>query len=166
MDCLLSVKWAPTCIHMSQLTKYLNPFLHWVSDGSNLTLRISDRSLQNIIRQRYLQPNLFHIQNVIRSYFKVTFCFFFRCVQMQFNVSTRLHSVNEDWLYPLTCATGEVESIIRSSLDMKRCTTAMKVVIQDIVISRELYAECYTNILSAVIFFTGTGDEREIEYVI
>lgn len=67
---LFVVKWAPACLFLSRITKYLSPFLSWVSDGNNLALKISNQSFDDIIRQRYVQRNPKYNQ-IIQQYFKV-----------------------------------------------------------------------------------------------
>lgn len=62
--------WAPACLFLSRLSKFLNPFLHWISDGNNLSLKISDESFDEIIKQRYVQQNA-NYSHLIQQYFKV-----------------------------------------------------------------------------------------------
>ncbi|KAK6633137.1 hypothetical protein RUM43_012881 [Polyplax serrata] len=63
------LKWAPACLFLGRLSKYLSPFLQWVSDGNNLTLRSSDNTFDEIIRRRYLQQNKIYCE-LIQEYFK------------------------------------------------------------------------------------------------
>ncbi|KAL0276683.1 UNVERIFIED_CONTAM: hypothetical protein PYX00_004199 [Menopon gallinae] len=63
------LKWAPACLFLSRITKYLSPFLSWVSDGNNLALKVSNQSFNDIVIQRYVQRNPKYNQ-IIQQYFK------------------------------------------------------------------------------------------------